>query len=199
MILTKPSPNSLASITAALFAAAFSSSPGQVITESTRELPLAWDVDVVADPDAALRTAAVTVATSDSVVLDEATRASLVRRLAGPDRPTAVVAGGFYLALAAIFAGTALIANMTTNAAAAAVMFPISVSLAGQLEVNYMPFAMTLMMGASAFISPTAYQTNLMVYQPGGYQFTDFMKIGLPLTILVGIVTVIIAPLVFGF
>jgi di/tricarboxylate transporter len=38
-----------------------------------------------------------------------------------------------------------------------------------------------------------------MVYQPGGYQFTDFVKIGLPLTILVGIVTVIIAPLVFGF
>jgi di/tricarboxylate transporter len=104
-----------------------------------------------------------------------------------------------YLALAAIFVGTALIANMTTNAAAAAVMFPISVSLAGQLDVNYMPFAMALMMGASAFISPTAYQTNLMVYQPGGYQFTDFMKIGLPLTILVGIVTVIIAPLVFGF
>jgi di/tricarboxylate transporter len=104
-----------------------------------------------------------------------------------------------YLALAAIFAGTALIANMTTNAAAAAVMFPISVSLAGQLDVNYMPFAIALMMGASAFISPTAYQTNLMVYGPGGYQFTDFVKIGLPLTALVGIVTVIMAPLVFGF
>ncbi|RMF03421.1 MAG: hypothetical protein D6768_05940 [Chloroflexi bacterium] len=104
-----------------------------------------------------------------------------------------------YMALAAIFAGTAIIANMTTNAAAAAVMFPISVSLSGQLDVNYMPFAIALMMGASAFISPTAYQTNLMVYGPGGYQFTDFVKIGLPLTILVGIVTVIIAPLVFGF
>jgi di/tricarboxylate transporter len=104
-----------------------------------------------------------------------------------------------YLALAAIFAGTALIANMTTNAAAAAVMFPISVSLAGQLDVNYMPFALALMMGASAFISPSAYQTNLMVYGPGGYQFTDFVKIGLPLTVLVGIVTVVVAPLVFGF
>ena len=78
-------------------------------------------------------------------------------------------------------------------------MFPISVSLAGQLDVNFMPFAIGLMMAASAFISPTAYQTNLMVYIPGGYQFTDYVKIGLPLTILVGVVTVVIAPLVFGF
>lgn len=63
---------------------------------------------------------------------------------------------------------------------------PISVSLARQLEVNYMPFANGLMMGASAFISPPA------------YQITDFVKIGLPLTVLVRIVTVITAPLVFG-
>lgn len=119
-----------------------------------------------------------------------ATIADLLVRIGG-DNP--------YVALAAVFAGTAIIANMTTSAAAAAVMFPISVSLAGQLDINYMPFALALMMGASVFISPTAYQTNLMVYKPGGYQFTDYVKIGLPLTILVGIVTVIIAPLVFGF
>jgi di/tricarboxylate transporter len=78
-------------------------------------------------------------------------------------------------------------------------MFPILVSLVGQLDVNFMPFAIALMMGASVFISPTAYQTNLMVYKPGGYQFTDYVKIGLPLTTLVGVVTVIVAPLVFGF
>lgn len=116
--------------------------------------------------------------------------ADLLARIGG-DNP--------YIALAAVFAGTAIIANMTTNVAAAAVMFPISVSLAGHLNVNYMPFAIALMMGASAFISPTAYQTNLMVYGPGSYQFTDYVKIGLPLTILVGLVTVVVAPLVFGF
>ncbi len=104
-----------------------------------------------------------------------------------------------YLALAAIFAGAAIIANMTTSVAAAAVMFPISVSLAGQLGINYMPFAIALMMGSSAFISPTSYQTNMMVFKPGNYVFTDYVKLGVPLTILVGIVTVVLAPLIFGF
>jgi di/tricarboxylate transporter len=52
-----------------------------------------------------------------------------------------------------------------------------------------MPFAVTVMAGAScSFISPMGYQTNLMVHGPGGYKFTDFVKIGVPMTIVVGIV-----------
>ncbi len=89
-------------------------------------------------------------------------------------------AGNPYVALTLVFIGTALLANLTTNAAAAAVMFPIALSLASHLQVNFMPFAIVLMMGSSAFISPASYQTNLMVYEPGGYQFTDFVKMGLP-------------------
>ena len=73
-------------------------------------------------------------------------------------------------------------------------------AMASQLGINGMPFAITVMVGAScSFISPMGYQTNLMVYEPGGYKFTDFVKIGVPLTIVVGIVTLIIAPLVFPF
>ena len=57
-----------------------------------------------------------------------------------------------------------------------------------------------IMLGASySFISPTGYQTNLMVYGPGGYKFTDFFKIGIPLTILVGIFTVFLTPIFFKF
>jgi di/tricarboxylate transporter len=63
-----------------------------------------------------------------------------------------------------------------------------------------MPFAITVMVGAScSFISPMGYQTNLMVYSPGGYKFTDFVKIGIPMSVVVGIITIIIAPMVWSF
>jgi len=112
---------------------------------------------------------------------------------------SAMGGGNPYVILAAVFIGTSALANMTTNAAAAAVMFPISLALAEGLGLNFMPFAIVLMMGASAFISPASYQTNLMVYRPGGYKFGDFVKMGLPLTLIVGALSVFLAPLVFGF
>jgi di/tricarboxylate transporter len=63
-----------------------------------------------------------------------------------------------------------------------------------------MPFVIILMLGTSyAFINPAGYQTNLMVYTPGGYTFADFARVGIPLTLLVGVVAVFLAPLVFGF
>ena len=107
--------------------------------------------------------------------------------------------GNPYVALTSVFVGTALLANLTTNAAAAAVMFPIALSLSTDLQVNFMPFAIVLMMGSSAFISPASYQTNLMVYGPGGYKFMDFVKMGTPLTIIVGVIAVLLAPMIFGF
>ncbi len=106
------------------------------------------------------------------------------------DLLAAIGGGNPYIALASIFVGTSLLANMTTNAAAAAVMFPISISLAASLQMNFMPFAIILMMGSSAFISPASYQTNLMVYGPGGYKFMDFVKVGLPLTVIVGVISI---------
>jgi di/tricarboxylate transporter len=105
-----------------------------------------------------------------------------------------------HVALAVVFLGCIVITNLITNAAAAAIMFPIALAVAGDLGVNFMPFVIALMLGTSyAFINPAGYQTNLMVLQPGGYTFTDFAKVGLPVTLLVGAVTVVLAPLVFGF
>jgi di/tricarboxylate transporter len=90
--------------------------------------------------------------------------------------------------------------TLITNVASAAFMYPIALVLAGSLGVSFMPFAVTLMVGAScSFISPMGYQTNLMVYGPGKYGFIDYVKIGVPLTVLVGIITVILAPIVFPF
>ena len=66
--------------------------------------------------------------------------------------------------------------------------------------MNMEPFAVTLMIAASAcFATPIGYQTNLMVYGPGDYQFSDFLKLGIPLTILVGITTVVVVPMVWPF
>ena len=76
----------------------------------------------------------------------------------------------------------------------------IDLGLASNLNVSFMPFVITLMVGAScSFISPVSYQTNLMVFGPGGYKFVDYVRIGVPLTLLVGIITVLLVPLIFGF
>ncbi len=102
--------------------------------------------------------------------------------------------------LVAIYAMTTLATEIITNNAAAALIFPIALSLAKQLDVSYLPFVIAIMVAASAsFATPIGYQTNLMVYGPGGYKFSDFMRIGIPLNIVFGIVTVFIVPLVYPF
>jgi len=117
--------------------------------------------------------------------------ATLLAGLGGGD-PTA--------ALGVVFLGRIVMANLITNAASAVFMFPIALSIADQLGVNFMPFAIALMTGTiGAAITPAAYQTNLMVYGPGEYSFGDFVKMGSLLTIMVGAVTVWLTPLVFPF
>jgi di/tricarboxylate transporter len=100
------------------------------------------------------------------------------------------------LALAATYIVTWLLTELITNNAAAVLVFPIIMSITVTLGVPWQPFIMTVIVAASAsFSTPIGYQTNLMVYGPGGYNFTDYIRIGLPLNILVGIVTVTLAPI----
>jgi di/tricarboxylate transporter len=104
------------------------------------------------------------------------------------------------LALSAVFLGCIVMTNIITNAAAAAFMFPVAMSLASQLEANPAPFIAILMLGSSyAFISPAGYQTNLMVMQPGRYRFFDYVKLGVPLTVVAGTTGLLLAPLVWQF
>jgi di/tricarboxylate transporter len=106
--------------------------------------------------------------------------------------------GSPLLALTLIYLITALFSALITNNAAAVLMFPIALASADQLETNVVAFAITIMVAASAsFATPIGYQTNLMVYGPGGYRFTDYLWVGLPLTLLVGLITVLIVPLVW--
>jgi di/tricarboxylate transporter len=105
-----------------------------------------------------------------------------------------------WLALAAIYLLTLVFTELVTNNAAAALAFPIAHATATQLQVDFMPFAIAVAIAASAgFATPFGYQTHLMVYGPGGYRFSDFVRIGLPLDILCMIVTVALAPLFFPF
>jgi di/tricarboxylate transporter len=110
------------------------------------------------------------------------------------------VAGSNMGTLAALFILTATFSAVISNLAAAVILFPVAMAASQQLGVDIVPLAVTLMIGASTcFATPIGYQTNLMVYGPGNYRFVDFLKIGLPLTFLVGLTTVLIVPLVWSF
>lgn len=103
-------------------------------------------------------------------------------------------------ALAIIFVLTSAFSAVISNAAAAVLMFPIVLSTCLTLGVDIKPFMVTLMVAAScSFATPIGYQTNLMVYGPGDYRPMDFMRIGGPLTLIVGITTVLLAPLIWPF
>ncbi len=102
-----------------------------------------------------------------------------------------VADGTPWLTLAAVYGIGSLLTEVITNNAVAVILFPIVTALADQLGVDPKPLLLALMFSASAsFATPIGYQTNLMVYGPGGYRFTDFLKFGLPMNILVGIATI---------
>jgi len=104
------------------------------------------------------------------------------------------------LALVAVYAITSIATEFITNNAAAAMIFPIAQAAAETLDVSFRPFVFVIMLAASAsFATPLGYQTNLMVYGPGGYTYADYLRIGIPLNLLCGVITVIVAPLVWPF
>lgn len=89
--------------------------------------------------------------------------------------------------LAMVYVTTILLTAVMSNNAAAALVFPIAVSVAGRLGVAVLPFAIAIIFAASAsYATPIGYQTNLMVMGPGGYRFGDYLRIGVPITIVTG-------------
>ena len=104
-----------------------------------------------------------------------------------------------FLLLMLLFFVTNLMAAYITNKAAVAIVFPISIAIAMELGLPLMPFILIVAFGAAAnFITPIGYQTNLMVYGPGGYSFKDFMRIGMPLTIIYMLVSSLILAYFYG-
>lgn len=107
---------------------------------------------------------------------------------------------GPHATLAAVYITTVLVTEVITNNAAAVLMFPLCLQTATVLGVQERPFIIALALAASAsFASPVGYQTNMMVYGPGGYRFTDFLRIGLPLNIILCVVAIVGIPYIWPF
>lgn len=105
-----------------------------------------------------------------------------------------------YLAFVVIFILTLLMTELITNSAAAALAFPIAYNMAIGLNVDPIPFVMAVAFAASgSFISPYGYQTNVMVYNAGNYQLSDFIRFGLPISLVYSIIVLLMIPQVFPF
>ncbi|HWT50736.1 MAG TPA: SLC13 family permease [Caulobacter sp.] len=103
-------------------------------------------------------------------------------------------------ALALIYGATLLLTEILSNAAVAVLLTPIAVALAESLGVSPRPFLVAVMMAASAaFATPFGYQTNVLVYQMGGYRYLDFVRIGAPLNLITWAVGLVVIPIFFPF
>lgn len=111
-------------------------------------------------------------------------------------------AGAFgpIVVLAVLYLMTSILTEFMSNAGTAVLMTPIAVSTATMLGVDASPFVIAVMFAAAtSFMTPVGYQTNTMVYAAGGYQFTDFVKMGLPLNLIYWVLAVLLIPMFWPF
>ena len=93
----------------------------------------------------------------------------------------------------------AILTNVVSNAAAAGIGTPIALSVAQQLGAPAEPFFLAVLFGANmSFATPMGYQTNLLVMSAGGYKFSDFLRVGIPLTLVMWVAFSILLPLMYG-
>lgn len=101
-----------------------------------------------------------------------------------------------FLMIWAIYLLTSVLTELVSNNAVAVVVTPIAIGLATAIGVDPRPLVVAVMVAASAsFATPIGYQTNMLVFGPGGYKFTDFMKVGIPLNLSIGILASVVIPL----
>ncbi|NQV42145.1 MAG: SLC13 family permease [Candidatus Marinimicrobia bacterium] len=97
-----------------------------------------------------------------------------------------------------LFFITMLMTSFLSHTATAIIMTPLAIKSAAVLGLDPMPFIMTIMFAASlSFMTPNGYQTNTMVFSPGGYRYLDFMRAGIPLHIILGVIGVILIPIIW--
>ncbi|WP_147105085.1 SLC13 family permease [Tateyamaria sp. syn59] len=103
-----------------------------------------------------------------------------------------------FLIVWAVYLLTSVLTELVSNNAVAVVVTPIAIGLAGALGIDPRPLVVAVMVAASAsFATPIGYQTNMLVYGPGGYKFTDFMKVGIPLNLSVGLLASAVIPFIW--
>jgi di/tricarboxylate transporter len=130
------------------------------------------------------------IAMEESGLADSATRGLI--GLVGELGPTA--------ALIILYLATLLLTELLSNATVAVLVTPIAVALAESLGVSPRPFLIAVMMaGSAAFATPFGYQTNVIVYQMGGYAYMDFVRVGLPLNFITAAVAIVSIQIFFPF
>src|SRR4029079_12092721 len=107
---------------------------------------------------------------------------------------------GGHALLLGLFVLTAVLGQLISNMATALIMIPVALSAAAEVDVSPRPVLMSLTVAAAAaFLTPVATPANLMVMRPGGYRFGDYWKLGLPLLILFGVISVLLVPVIWSF
>ncbi len=103
-----------------------------------------------------------------------------------------------FLIVWAIYLLTSVLTELVSNNAVAVVVTPIAIGLADAMGIDARPLVVAVMVAASAsFATPIGYQTNMLVYGPGGYKFTDFMKVGIPLNLTIGLLASALIPMLW--
>ena len=103
-----------------------------------------------------------------------------------------------FLVVWAIYLLTSILTELVSNNAVAVVVTPIAIGLADAMGIDARPLVVAVMVAASAsFATPIGYQTNMLVYGPGGYRFTDFMKVGIPLNLSIGLLASALIPFIW--
>ena len=105
-----------------------------------------------------------------------------------------------HVLLALVYIVTGFFAAVVSSKAAAVLMYPVALAVAMQVGLSPQPFVLAIMYSAAAsFATPLGYPTNLIVYGPGGYKFTDFMRVGLPLNFVLMVIAVVLIPIIWSF
>ena len=105
-----------------------------------------------------------------------------------------------YILLGLIYLITMILTEVSSNTATAIIMAPIVMAVTNQMGIDARPFIFAVCFAASAsFVTPVGYQTNLMVYGPGGYKFSDFIKVGMPLSIIFWLLAILFIPIIWPF
>ena len=111
----------------------------------------------------------------------------------------ALVLKNIYVLIALIYLVTAILTELISNNAVAALLTPVAISVAQAMDLDARPLVVAVMFAASAsFSTPIGYQTNTYIYGAGGYKFTDFTRVGIPLTIILWAVSVILIPMMWS-
>ena len=126
-------------------------------------------------------------------------KVEVIQMLADSLTGWAMILTNIYVLVALIYLVTAILTELISNNAVAALLTPVAISVAQAMDLDPRPLVVAVMFAASAsFSTPIGYQTNTYIYGAGGYKFTDFTRVGIPLTIILWVVSIFFIPLMWS-